>query len=420
MPNIMLGADPEFDVESLEANDFIPACEAYRTINYNSRIGYDGCSSTGEMRPCPFNDPIDLFKDIEKIIKNEMPKLMNPTKFAVYAGSGKHTACGGHIHISGLGQRISVSLAKNLDKFCYFPLIEVSNTSRRGSYNRPSVDQHGNVNFDSVRSQPHGGFEYRATPSWICHPIITRGILVTTYLLAKYANNRVLNNKLDLFKLAENPQQKRMISAMYRLLAAMKNEKKIIENFNLFESWKVKIPKEMRKTKYEVQWDASGYNMRSIFVRPMFFAKFDGLRFVGVNRNHDSSETEAFFMLPEKYKGKLPPRIGSVRIEYWQYRSVGMSYFLRTKKTSFIRKKITLLIWILNRLERGLIAIPERCMKQFYGTVALPTVEPIPLTPIRVEAAVESIPWTPIRVEVSAATAANFAAYAAAGGASNG
>ncbi|MFS0553154.1 putative amidoligase domain-containing protein [Brevibacillus sp. 179-C9.3 HS] len=176
-----MGADPEFALrkptgEMALASDFLSingtvGCD---TTRYREELGLHQ-HPVAELRPAPSEDPDQLFMHIyenlalafKKIGKSSIEWLAGGMPFQGYP-------IGGHIHFGGLTP--TFALRRKLDAYLALPLVLVEDAGclrRRERYGF----------LGDVREKEYG-FEYRTLPSWLIHPVMTRGILHLAHLVA--------------------------------------------------------------------------------------------------------------------------------------------------------------------------------------------------------------------------------------------
>lgn len=171
---VLLGADPEFMLRDTISHKIIYPSDF---LDREGILGYDERSENregqyfplAEIRPEPDPCPIRLTEKIRDIL-GRAAKLIPP--HIEWLGGSLHFEqyqIGGHIHLSNIS--ISSRLLRVLDNYLAIPimLIEdpVSGSLRRRQYGW----------LGSIRSKPHGGFEYRTPASWLVSPEMTRGCL---------------------------------------------------------------------------------------------------------------------------------------------------------------------------------------------------------------------------------------------------
>ncbi|USG68035.1 hypothetical protein NDK47_12455 [Brevibacillus ruminantium] len=183
---LKLGADPEFALRDADGKMVLAS-------EYLGTTGVVGCDSTRyreelalhqhplvELRPAPSGNPDILFlrivkalgKAAQKITDKEIEWLAGGMPFEGYP-------IGGHIHFSGI--RPHFRLLRQLDAYLALPLVLIEDQGCR--QRRPRYGFLGDV-----REKEYGnsvsGFEYRTLPSWLVHPIVTRGVLHLAHLVA--------------------------------------------------------------------------------------------------------------------------------------------------------------------------------------------------------------------------------------------
>lgn len=263
MVNITIGADPEFNIFTKNGNSFVRA-DGILPDSTRARIGCDGCSATGEMRPRYSSDWLNVFKDVQKIITVELPRRVNPERYSIYAGSGKYAATGGHIHIGGQYHPTRTQL-NAFNTFLYEKLNRVSNTSNRSYYNSPG----------QWREQPHG-YEYRSTLSWLSTPKICKGALCIGHIIGR--NPDIEFTSLDVLLSLATEAEKIVIGEFYAELEQLQTEHIVLENVDLYQAWaKDKAEPEVRKTRanakygrlskaaYQITFNNGDFNLSDIF-----------------------------------------------------------------------------------------------------------------------------------------------------------
>jgi hypothetical protein len=179
---ILIGADPEFILRS-------PNGKIVSADRYMEREGVVGCDAVVlsghrvllplvELRPQPSTSPLALTHRLRNLMQ-QAAKMINDPKLEWLAGAMpvKGLPLGGHIHFSGVD--ISSRLLRVLDNYLALPLLllEDETVHRR----RPRYGFLGDF-----RLQSHGGFEYRALPSWLVSPEVTVGVLSLAYIIAHH------------------------------------------------------------------------------------------------------------------------------------------------------------------------------------------------------------------------------------------
>ena len=216
-----IGADPEFTVVS-STGHFVPFRGGSRS---SDAVGCDGDGSTGELRPHWNKDPKKVYETIDGLLTTVESRVAATNK--VIAGGGVGHPTGGHLHISGIGHQPSDELLEAFKTYIYLPLRGRSAGARaRGSYD----------NALSYRTQFHGGFEWRGAPSWLAHPILTKGTLVIAAILSRNHKN-LPTSKEALFDMAANADERSAAEAFYNFLAALTTEGKMLEDLDVLRTW---------------------------------------------------------------------------------------------------------------------------------------------------------------------------------------
>jgi hypothetical protein len=238
LPEVLtVGADPEFEVVTHDDN-FV---EAHTLFGENgcqpqTEIGYDGHSSTGELRPLPHRSPLGLTRNIKRLIRrlNGM-RIMGDNK--VWVGGGINVTTGGHIHF---GMRGATQELKDLmyDMVAEPVLAFQSERRRTGEQSNWARGQSGNL-----RDQPHG-CEWRPLPSFIVNEEITAAVLSTTYAIVKswkYRDYKNLTRPITIehyYKIPLYNAYKEQIDTFIRLFVK-KEEKVVLNQKDIFSEWQV-------------------------------------------------------------------------------------------------------------------------------------------------------------------------------------
>ncbi|OEH84794.1 hypothetical protein BHU72_08140 [Desulfuribacillus stibiiarsenatis] len=195
----VIGADAEFMLrrkgKMVLASKYFPkngkiGCDA-RTINRDQKK-----RPLAEIRPDPSTKPDIVLDNIYEIFNDAIRKV-NVSSIEWVAGSMpfKGYTVGGHIHFSDV--KLNTPMVRALDNYLAIPfsLIEDAEIAkkRRKKYGT----------LGDVRTQFHGGFEYRTLSSWILCPKITKAALHLSYFIVQ----NYTQLRKDLF-LTYNNQQK--------------------------------------------------------------------------------------------------------------------------------------------------------------------------------------------------------------------
>lgn len=176
---VMLGADPEFMMQSLEGQIVLAS-------KYFPRFGSVGCDAIWhgqnrshkplvELRPRPTNNPRQLIIRMYQGMMKATQKVGGSVQWLAGALPHKSYPLGGHVHFSGIP--LNFKLLRALDNYLALPLVLVEDP--RGVKRRPKYGFLGDF-----RRQFHGGFEYRTLPSWLVSPTLTKGVIAAAQLIA--------------------------------------------------------------------------------------------------------------------------------------------------------------------------------------------------------------------------------------------
>lgn len=193
---LAIGADPEFAlVRENYQQEGIPAFRYFSGLS--TKLGVDGASSTGEIRPSPGTAAM-VTNHISYILNEAVDKL--PEDVQIRAGGGKYfsRSLGGHIHFNIPPERELIDL---LDYFIGTPLKRKRGGARPGG---------GYGSLGQYRTHTYGrsqnGFEYRTPPSWITHPkiayctLMIAGNIVKAWLQRKPITYQVPPRREDYLK----------------------------------------------------------------------------------------------------------------------------------------------------------------------------------------------------------------------------
>lgn len=205
MFNFKIGADPEFLF--FHQNRMAPADRSLRAvfgkkstdypltdaggykIGTHGNLGWDGHSSTGEIRPTPSKDPVEVAHNIGEIIKTAAKEMPYLTMTTLSIGS----TIGGHVHLElpktgPLSSGAEIILGRSADSlgrmFATFISPILASEHRISSVVRVMGGGYGK-NTDIRMNEFNGGrdktVEVRgATAEWTCHPDVA--VATLTYL----------------------------------------------------------------------------------------------------------------------------------------------------------------------------------------------------------------------------------------------
>ena len=211
-----------------------------------TKLGCDGQSALGEMRPKHGNNPIEHFNEILELME-QLNDLLVPeivcyedelqVKAGAYQGSRdfEKFLLGGHIHL-GFKADISIdSLGQYLSFFCGIPLTLITDTENL-YYFEMNMESERNIRhkrkqygeYGGYREKPYG-IEFRMPSSWLVSPQITIGALSLAYIVAY----EFINQKRTYgFMWSERFNEKYRVSPNnYIILYKKQNWKIIQENF---------------------------------------------------------------------------------------------------------------------------------------------------------------------------------------------
>jgi hypothetical protein len=189
MKSFTLGADPEF----LCCNPSGVISNAGDFFNRGSHtgidhFGLDGCGRIFELRPDPFEEPLEVVCHIKDILATHSfgkPSLVKQTWKSGSYHNGH--ALGGHIHF---GYK---PLNTHPESYCktlslYLGAILILVEKKDEALNRRHTGYGGFIDF---RQQTHG-LEYRTPSSWLTSPFIA----AATLCLAKVVGDEIINHSL--------------------------------------------------------------------------------------------------------------------------------------------------------------------------------------------------------------------------------
>ena len=160
---ITLGCDPEFEIVEVDPYDgnasILNATQFSESTSYasnylNKWVGIDGSGPQIEIRPDPYQDPVDLVNEIRSVLGSTDFTHSSSHTLSI---KGSHYPLGGHIHITGT--ECSSELISVLDATIGKMLLPLSGKAR-GSYKVLGAYRTGKF---------HGGFEYRTPPASYLH-----------------------------------------------------------------------------------------------------------------------------------------------------------------------------------------------------------------------------------------------------------
>lgn len=179
----VMGADLEFMFKNREGKMVLAS-------KYFSKKGKIGCDARtinrnlsrrplAEIRPDPSSDPEQVVENIRDIMRDAILKV-NSDKVQWLAGSMpfKGYSIGGHIHFSNV--KLNSAITRALDNYLAVPLVLIE---------EPSTAKQRRIRYGflgDVRTQFHGGFEYRTLGSWVLSPQISKAVLFLSQFIVKH------------------------------------------------------------------------------------------------------------------------------------------------------------------------------------------------------------------------------------------
>lgn len=279
-----LGADPEFCIVLQER--LVPANQLLTTLFGSERedrmgfkvgthgiLGWDGASSTGEIRPSPNADIPSLVDNIRQLFKH----LTDKTQMFKLSTLSNKAPIGGHIHFElPEGKNGSVTVAnihKRMMSF-YIPVMLGENNMNLRMRTRQNYGK-----ITDFRCEDKGSgytYEFRVpSAEWITTPKVAEATLA--YLACVY--NEILNKPRNFAKnsnlITKNEAQARALQeltlANFEALTAVicGKVKKALKTFELYEAYKEQIdfiltPKRVLKEKERADYDiAVGWGLVS-------------------------------------------------------------------------------------------------------------------------------------------------------------
>ncbi|WJH34098.1 hypothetical protein N6H14_29825 [Paenibacillus sp. CC-CFT747] len=189
---LLLGADPEFLLRR-------PGGRIVSASRYMERMGEAGCDGIilrgqrlilplAELRPEPSPSPRVLVENLKEAMLQASSRITDPELEWLTGGMPvPGFPLGGHIHFSGIP--LTSRLLRTLDTYLALPLVLLEDEQSRRR--RPRYGSLGDF-----RRKRHGGFEYRALPSWLDHPERAAGVLALARLIA-LSSDSLMQEPLD-------------------------------------------------------------------------------------------------------------------------------------------------------------------------------------------------------------------------------
>lgn len=178
---LLIGMDPEFLLYDHSRSRVIPASR------YLNRQGEAGCDSLriqgqllfplAELRPAPAREPREIMIHLLHAFRIAGVAITDEGLFWQAGGMPQQGfPLGGHLHFSGIP--LSAELLRSLDN--YLALLVSVLEDKRSFRRRPRYGFLGDF-----RLQAYGGFEYRTLPSFLISPLVTKGVVALSRLIAE-------------------------------------------------------------------------------------------------------------------------------------------------------------------------------------------------------------------------------------------
>lgn len=285
--NFKIGADPEFCIvvqnSRLHASNAIPhlITDKYRIkekgmgfdIPSAGNIGWDGCSSTGEIRPNPSNDPQKVVNNIAKLFKAITFKTQ---MFSLITTSQLETV-GGHIHLE-INHAIAND-AREMNQIharmatLFLPVLMGENSI---NLKKRLKDGYGNINDWRINNikEDQCSYEFRCpTAEWLTTPKLTQATLsymgvIFHEIINKTAN--LANIKKILLRNKEQAEaiQKLTIANFLPLIMSLnKSIRSAVRTFEMYPMFKEEVEyifnfKKILRDKERVKYDImNGWNL---------------------------------------------------------------------------------------------------------------------------------------------------------------
>jgi hypothetical protein len=344
MKTIKIGADPEF---CFKRNGEIVMADEVIGYDDETELGTDASADTAEIRPKAGNY-WQVARRISRLL-GEAAAL----GYDGFAGSGDVIPLGGHIHISGI--EFNAELQSKLLRFITSPLNSVSNTRlrRHEGYGRIRAKYvHNSRDLDIVRYNDHG-WEYRSPASWLSTPILTKGVLAISWVLARATSKSDLhkiNTKNELINYATKAEAVH-IRLFYDAIKSYKTNNVKLEQIEMFAAWGK--TKTNTKTLMALRFQHDDYfgtiqlKLKKVrCCRPLYFYGVGG---------YDKSVATCFGQGKEAVKAKIEETLNKLDIRvdnnyYGQKWRIGLSRTLR-RDTDLTVLTIKHIITIINEFE---------------------------------------------------------------------
>lgn len=300
--NFTIGADPEFNLimqgrriianlsmkELLKKDPELKSSDMGYDYKSYGNIGWDGCSSTGEIRPKPAKKPEDVVENMEKMLKKfcEKAPLFDISTLSYFA------SVGGHIHFSVPKEYQTNNKLANIHKKLasfYLPLMlsesKVNLQLRlKNGYGKLTDYRTARYDGNGINEDPgtdFNGYEFRSpSAEWIT----TKKLALATLAYLGVVYNEIINHPkkmkdlANLFYHTEKQAEALQMLAIsdFKVFTKMlfKNIKKAVRTFEFYPEYKeevnyifnpAKILEDKRKVSYNV---VQGWNISPVIKQP--------------------------------------------------------------------------------------------------------------------------------------------------------
>jgi len=279
-----IGADPEFSVllgtKKVDASNMIKAVLKGKhtstsmgyDIDKKANIGWDGCSSTGEVRPAPSSDPNEVVANIKAAFQS----ITEKTGIFDFSTSSKMAPVGGHIHLELVNRDTarsdaSMELIHRCMSAFYIPVLLGEDIEDLRHRSGDGGGGYGSINDYRVEERDGGVYTYEfRVPSaeWLTTPKVARATLayVATVFAEVIKNPKAFMKKHSdiIWKTGKQGEalQKMFLAEFTTPLSAMiKKAKTSIRKFEFYEEYKSEIEYILRPKAVLKEKQNAGFNV---------------------------------------------------------------------------------------------------------------------------------------------------------------
>ncbi len=285
-----IGADPELNFISQGRK--VDACYTMRNLLKNDEkfstnrglvidgagdIGWDGCTSTGELRPNPSVSPKKLTENIGTLFK----EFYNRINLFDMSTLSFHSSIGGHLHFLLPSTKPTDTTIRKWHRIMasfYLPIMMGENKINlelraKGNYGKIS-DYHANNEFTQEDGSKIKTYEFRVpSAEWITHPKICESVIAYMGVVWNEItnNSRSVNKHKELIYKTEKQGEalQQLLVSEYTSLTKniFKDIQKAIKTFEYYEDYKDQIEyvldidqvmKDKKKVNYNI---VEGWNL---------------------------------------------------------------------------------------------------------------------------------------------------------------